>query len=101
MQGSWPLYALPVLSAAGTLSTTSNARQLNMTGIRGLHHHRVKMAFKVNQTMALLTQNDLCDVYQINQMCTYRLYLFNHPPNWLRYLVTTAGRADRHSRYPN
>lgn len=79
MQGSWPLYALPVLSAAGTLSTTSNARQLNMTGIRGLHHHRVKMAFKVNQTMALLTQNDLCDVYQINQMCTYRLYLFNHP----------------------
>ncbi|CNB09007.1 Uncharacterised protein [Yersinia pseudotuberculosis] len=63
----------------GHVSTTSNARQLNMTGIRGLHHHRVKMAFKVNQTMALLTQNDLCDVYQINQMCTYRLYLFNHP----------------------
>nr|WP_308003832.1 hypothetical protein [Yersinia pestis] len=33
MQGSWPLYALPVLSAAGTLSTTSNARQLNMTAL--------------------------------------------------------------------
>ncbi|AJJ81252.1 hypothetical protein CH58_4017 [Yersinia pestis Antiqua] len=95
MQGSWPLYALPVLSAAGTLSTTSNARQLNMTGIRGLHHHRVKMAFKVNQTMALLTQNDLCDVY------LSFVPVQSPPPNWLRYLVTTAGRADRHSRYPN